>query len=129
MKRHELSDQQWQHLAPFFPPRPRQRGGPWQDDRTIRNGMFGRLNTGAPWRDLPERSGKWQTVPDRFAKLRQRSLFNRIREALQRRRDQKGLIDFDLGCVDGSSIRASRAAAGASKKSNGHSVSVHFLKK
>jgi transposase len=116
MKRHELSDQQWDQLAPFFPPRPRKRGGQWKDDRTILNGIFWRLNTGAPWRDLPERHGKWKTVYDRFTKLRRSGLLDRILQALQLRLDAKGLIDFDLWCVDGSSIRASRAAAGASKK-------------
>ncbi len=115
MKRHELSDQQWEQLAPFFPPRPRQRGGPWKDDRPILNGIFWRLNTGAPWRDLPERYGNWKTDHDRFTKLRKSGLLDRVLEVLQLRLDAKGLIDFDLWCVDCSSIRASRAA-GASKK-------------
>src|SRR5215471_13467904 len=116
MKRHELSDPQWELLTPFFPPRLRKRGGQWKDDRTILNGIFWRLNTGAPWRDLPDRYGKWKTVHDRFTKLRKSGLLDRILEALQPRLDEKGLIDFDLWYVDGSSIRASRAAAGASKK-------------
>jgi transposase len=116
MERHELTDQQWELLAPFFPPRPRQRGGQWKDDRIILNGIFWRLNTGASWRDLPQRYGKWKTVHDRFTKLRHSGLLDRILQALQVRLDQQGLIDFDLWCVDGSSIRASRAAAGASKK-------------
>jgi transposase len=116
MKRHELTDQQWELLTPFFPPRPHQRGGQWKDDRTILNGIFWRLNTGAPWRDLPERYGKWKTVHDRFSKLRASGVLDRILQALQLHLDQRGLIDFDLWCVDGSSIRASRAAAGASSK-------------
>ena len=116
MKRHELSDQQWELLAPFFPPRPRKRGGQWKDDRTVLNGIFWRLNTGAPWRDLPERYGKWKTVHDRVSELRKSGLLDRILEALQLRLDAQGLIDFDLWCVDGSSIRASRAAAGALSK-------------
>jgi transposase len=116
MKRHELPDPQWELLTPFFPPRARKRGGQWKDDRTIRNGIFWRLNTAAPWRDLPERYGKWKTVHDRFTKMRQSGLLDRILEALQLRLGDKGLIDFDLWCADGSSIRASRAAAGASKK-------------
>ena len=116
MKRHELSDPQWELLAPFFPARPRRRGGQWKDDRTVLNGIFWRLDTGAPWRDLPERYGKWKTVHDRFSKLRTSGLLDRILEALQMRLDANGQIDFDLWCVDGSSIRASRAAAGALKK-------------
>jgi transposase len=116
MKRHELTDQQWELLAPFFPPRPRQRGGQWKDDRTMLNALFWRLNTGAPWRDLPERYGPHQTVHDRFTRLRRRGLLDRILQTLQLRLNERGLIDFDLWCVDGSSIRASRAAAGAGSK-------------
>jgi transposase len=116
MRRHELSDQQWELLAPFFPPRPRKRGGQWKDDRTVLNGIFWRLNTGAPWRDLPERYGKWQTVHDRFTKLRKSGLLDRILQALQLKLDERGLIDYELWCVDGSSVRASRAAAGAPSK-------------
>ena len=116
MKRHELSDPQWELLSPFFPSRPRRRGGQWKDDRTILNGIFWRLNTGAPWRDLPERYGKWQTVYHRFNALRKAGGLDPILEALQVRLDAQGRIDWDLWCVDGSSIRGSRAAAGASKK-------------
>jgi transposase len=116
MKRHELTDQQWELLAPFFPPRPRQRGGQWKDDRTMLNAIFWRLHTGAPWRDLPERYGPHQTVHDRFTLLRRSGLLDRILQTLQLRLNERGLIDFDLWCVDGSSIRASRAAAGAGAK-------------
>lgn len=43
-------------------------------------------------------------------------VLDRILEALQVRLDANGSIDWDLWCIDGSSVRASRAAAGASKK-------------
>jgi transposase len=115
MKRHELTDPQWERIAPFFPANGK-RGGQWHDHRTVVNGIFWRLNTGAPWRDLPERYGPWKTVYDRFNKLRQSGLLERLLQALQTELDERGLIDFDLWCVDGSSIRASRAAAGASSK-------------
>src|SRR3954454_3852770 len=116
MKRHELSDQQWELLAPFSPPRPRKRGGQWRDDRAMLNGIFWRLNTGAPWRDLPERFGPWPTVYGRFAALRKSGSLDRIIEGLQLRLSEAGLIDPDLFCVDGTNVRAARAAAGAAKK-------------
>lgn len=80
------------------------------------NAIFWRLNSGAPWRDLPVRYGPHQTAHDRFTQLRGSGLLDRILEPLQLRLDAQGLIDFDLFCVDGSSSRASRAAAGASSK-------------
>jgi transposase len=93
MKRHELSDQQWGLLAPFFPPRPRKRGGQWRDDRTLFNGIFWRLHTGAPWRDLPRRYGPWQTAFDRFNKMRKSGLLARILQRLRLRLNDAGLID------------------------------------
>src|ERR1700689_5499516 len=116
MKPHELTDHQWELLAPCFPPRSRKPGGQWKDDRTMLNAIFWRLNTGAPWRDLPERFGPHQTVHDRFTLLRRSGRLDQILQTLQLRLDERGMIDFDLWCVDGSSSRASRAAAGASSK-------------
>ncbi len=116
MRRHELSDQQWELIASFFPPHPRKRGGQWKDDRALLNAIFWRLNTGAPWRDLPERFGPWPTVYGRFAGLRESGVLDRVIEALQLRLNAAGLIDPDLFCIDGTNVRASRAAAGAAKK-------------
>jgi transposase len=116
MKRHELTDQQWELLAPLFPRRPRRRGGQPKDDRWMLNGIFWRLNTGAPWRDLPERYGPWQTVYHRFNALRKSGLLERILARLQLRLNEAGLIDPELFCIDGTNVRAARAAAGAAKK-------------
>ena len=95
MKRYELYDQQWGLLAPFFPRRPRQRGGQWGGDRTILNGIFWRLQSGAPWRDLPRRYGPWQTAYDRFHKMRRSGLLERILQRLHLRLNDAGLIDPD----------------------------------
>ena len=93
MKRHDLSDQQWGLMSPFFPPLPRKRGGQWRDDRTLLNGIFWRLHTGAPWRDLPRRYGPWQTAFDRFHKMRKSGLLARILQRLRLRLNDAGLID------------------------------------
>ena len=39
-----------------------------KDNRIILNGMVWLARSGAPWRDLPERYGSWQTVYSRFRK-------------------------------------------------------------
>jgi transposase len=80
------------------------------------NGILWILRTGSPWRDLPERFGPWQTVYDHFSKWRAEGVYDRIFEARHIRLDADGPIDWDLGCIDGSSVWASGAAAGASKK-------------
>ena len=74
------------------------------------------LRSGAPWRDLPERFGPWQTVYHHFNSWRRRKVWERILQALQVRLDAEGHIDWDLWCVDGTVVRASRSAAGAGKK-------------
>ncbi len=116
MKRHELTDEQWELLHPIIPPRTAKTGRPPSDPRVMLNGILWSLRTGAPWRDLPERFGPWQTVYDHFSQWRRQGVYDRILEALQIRLDRQGKIDWELWCIDGSCVRAARAAAGASKK-------------
>jgi transposase len=115
MKRHELSDREWDLLAEFFPPRPRRRGGRWRDDRAMANAIFWRLSTGAAWRDLPDRYGPWQTVYHRFNALRRSGAIDRMVERLQLRLDAAGLIDHRLYLVDGTNVRVAREAVGGEK--------------
>ena len=114
MGRSDLSDEQWRLIETLLPRQ--KRGGKWNDHRVTFNGIMWVLRTGAPWRDLPERYGKWQSVYHRFNRWRKDGTFDRVLRALRIRLDKEGHIDWDLWCVDGSSVRASRAAAGASKK-------------
>ena len=121
MHRYELTDAQWACIAPFFPERYHdgQPGHPWWTHRLIVNGILWHLHTGAPWRDLPERYGPWQTVYDRFNRWRRDGTWAGILDALLLRLDKQGFIDRDLWLVDASVIRAGRAAAGAKKKARG----------
>lgn len=116
MKRHELTDEQWALVESHFPLSTARTGRPARDRRTLLNGIFWILSTGAPWRDLPDRFGPWQTVYDHFRKWRKSGVFAAIIESLQVKLDNKGYIDWQLWCVDGSNVRAARAAAGADKK-------------
>lgn len=113
MRRHELSDEGWRLVAPLLPRQA--RGGRWNDHRTTLSGMLWILRTGAPWRDLPERFGRWQSVYDRFSRCRRDGTFARVAKALCICLDQQGKIDWDLWRIDGPSVRAARSAAGASK--------------
>lgn len=115
MARYEITDEQWVLLRGLMPTQG--RGGQWLDHRTMLNGMLWVLRSGAPWRDLPPRYGNFKSVNARFNLWRRDGTFDRILKALQVRLDRQGKIDWDLWLVDGSNIRASRAAAGARKKS------------
>ena len=114
MGRGDLSDEQWDLVKGLMPKQ--ERGGKWNSHRVTLDGIMWILRTGAPWRDLPERYGKCKSVHGRFSRWRKDGTFERILAALRVRLDKQGKIDWDLWCVDGSSVRASRAAAGAAKK-------------
>jgi transposase len=115
MRRHELTDQQWQRIALLLA-KNGGRGGQWKECRTILNAMFWRLRTGVPCRDLPERYRPWPTVYDQFTRYREDGTLDRILQMLQRHLHAIGRIEWDLWCVDGSVIRASRAEAGAGQQ-------------
>ena len=117
-KRYELTDEQWQAVEPLLPQRTAKTGRKPKDPRQMLNGIVWVLRSGAPWRDVPERYGRWQTVYDYYWHWRDSGTFGRILSALQIRLDREGRIDWDLWCIDGSSVRAARAAAGASKKTS-----------
>lgn len=114
--RHELTDEQWKLVEPLVTVKPADTGRPRRDPREMLNGILWILRTGAPWRDLPERFGPWEIVYWYFNEWRSSGTFDRILKALQIRLDREGRIDWDLFCIDGTNVRASRSAAGASKK-------------
>ena len=116
MRRHELSDKEWELIEPYLPSNDHHEGHPWGDHRTFLNGMIYRLATGCAWRDLPERFGKWNSVYQRFHRWSESGLLEKIAFALQEELEARGYIDWNLWCLDGTNIRAAKAAAGAKKK-------------
>ena len=77
------------------------------------NAMLWIARTGAPWRDLPQRYGPWQTVASRFYRWRQAGVLGRALAALQAQTNAQGPLDWDRHFVDGSVIRAHQHAAGS----------------
>lgn len=115
-KRHALTDEQWELIEPMVPRKAAKTGRPPADRRLMLDAALWVLCTGAAWRDLPERFGPWQTAYDYFARWRRDGVIAGVMEALQLVLDDRGLIDMETWCVDGTSVRAARAAAGAAKK-------------
>ena len=63
MKQHEISEEKWKRMKEMLlQERKVQRGHPAKDTRIMLNGTIYWLNTGVPWRDLPERFGPWQSI-------------------------------------------------------------------
>jgi len=116
-RRGDLSDAQWKRLKPLLPAQKPDVGRPGNDHRTVVNGILWIVRTGAPWRDLPERYGAWETVSGRFYRWRQQGLWQQILQKLQQQADAQGKINWEIHHVDGSVIRAHQHAAGAKKSS------------
>ena len=58
MRRHELTETQWNKIKELLPPERKAQGGrPAKDNRLMVHAMLYWLNTGIAWRDLPERYG------------------------------------------------------------------------
>ena len=119
MARHELTDKQWERLAPLLPPQKPHTGRPNKDHRLIINGILWLLRTGAPWRDLPERYGAWKTVASRFYRWQRAEIWQRILAWLQQQAEVNGKVEWSLHYVDGTIIRAHQHAAGARRPQDG----------
>ncbi len=69
LRRYELTDEEWNRIADLVPPENTgKQGCPRKSNRVIFNGIIWIARSGAPWRDLPERYGPWETVYSRFRK-------------------------------------------------------------
>lgn len=107
-KRGELTNTAWARLRLLLPTNGR-RGGQWRNHRQIIDGILWRLRVGAPWRDVPERYGPWQTCCDRFARWRRDGTWDRLLAQVQAAADACGDIDWVV-CVDGTIVRAHQHA-------------------
>ena len=112
--RGELTETAWTTIEPLLPTSGR-RGGQWRDHRTVINGILWKVRTGAPWRDLPERYGPWQTCADRLYRWRREGLWDRILTHVQTRSDAVGEVVWEVS-IDSSTARAHQHASGARRR-------------
>ena len=59
MGRHESEDDDWERIKDMLPGQPGDPGVTAKDNRLFINAVLWIGKTGAPWRDLPERFGRW----------------------------------------------------------------------
>jgi transposase len=82
-------------------------------DRNFIDAVLYRLRTGIPWRDLPERFGKWKTIHTRFNRWAHKGYWDLIFKELQLDYDEEGVL------IDASIVRAHQDAAGGKGGSSG----------
>ena len=110
MARLRMSDNQWKRIKPMIPVG-KPGGRPPLDRRNIVDGLLWILRTGAPWRDLPEEFGKWQTAWRLFDQWNGDGTLDKVLQNLQ----GEISINTELWCIDGTVIRAQRCSAGGGK--------------
>src|SRR6266568_3616850 len=111
LKRHDLTDAGWARLEPLLPAHPRQ-GHRWNDHRVVIDGIFCRVRTECPWRDLPERFGTWKTVCGRHRRWSGDGTWELILDALRAGCDQQESAAWTVA-ADATVVRAHQHAAGA----------------
>ena len=78
MRRHEISDAQWNKIKNLLPGKAGNPGRTAEDNRGFINAVWWIARTGAPWRDLPERFGEWNTVFQRCNRWAQRGVWGHL---------------------------------------------------
>ena len=106
MKRHRLSDAQWERIAPLVSGKSGDPGRHGEDNRLFVEAVLWLARTGAPWRDLPETFGHWNSIFRRFSRWAKRGVWSHILAALSGDPDLEHLI------IDATIIRAHQHAAG-----------------
>jgi transposase len=107
----ELTNEAWERIAPLLPENGR-RGKQWKDHRKVVNGILWKIRTGAPWRDLPESYGPWQTCYGRFTRWSRDGTWDRLLTHTQTKSDAVGQVGWEVS-VDSTVARAHQHAAGA----------------
>ena len=121
--RGDLSQAQWQVLEEVLPP-VKPTGRRPRDRRQVINGIRWRIRTGAPWRDMPERYGPWETCYCLFRTWQRDGSWAQVLTKLQARADAKGLITWDVS-VDSTVARAHQHAAGARQRGTSRRAAEH----
>jgi len=105
MRRYEIKDYEWVRLEPLLPGKVGDVGRSAADNRLFINAVLWVARSGAPWRDLPERFGNWNSVYQRFRRWSKKGVWQQVFEALQE-------PDLDWLLLDSTTVRAHQHAAG-----------------
>ena len=106
MIRTVLSNAQWERIAPLVSGKSGDPGRHGEDNRLFVEAVLWLARTGAPWRDLPETFGHWNSIFRRFSRWAKRGVWSHILAALSGDPDLEHLI------IDATIIRAHQHAAG-----------------
>lgn len=106
--RHAIEDADWERIQHLLPGQPGQHGKVAKNNRQFIDAILWIAKTGAPWRDLPEDFGHWNSLWRRFDRWAKKGVWRRVFAVLQD-------PDLEWVILDSTAIRAHPHAAGAKK--------------
>jgi transposase len=107
MDRLVLSEEQWTAIAPVIIGRPDQPGSTGRNNRMFVEAVLWIVRTGAPWRDLPEIFGNWNSAFRRFSRWSAKGVWERIFVVMS---DDP---DFEYLIIDSTIVRVHQHGCGA----------------
>lgn len=102
-----VSDAVWAKVALLLPGKATDPGATGKDNRLFLEAVLWRVRTGAPWRDLPNEFGRWNSVFRRFRRWVRAGVSDRLFERMS---DEP---DFEYALIDGTIVSAHQKASGA----------------
>ena len=106
--RHAIKDADWERIKDHLPGQPGQHGKAAKNNRLFIDAVLWIAKTGAPWRDLPEYFGNWNSVWRRLDRWANKGVWQRVFAILQD-------PDLEWVILDSTAIRAHPHAAGIKK--------------
>ncbi len=110
MVRKLLRNDQWRRIEQMLPGKATDCGVTAKDNRAFIEAVLWIARTGAPWRDLPDEFGPWNSAYKRFARWSERGVWHRVFAELAKE------ADFEEVFLDSTIVHAHQHAAGARKK-------------
>lgn len=109
MSRDVISDEVWAVIGPLFPVA-KATGRPPVARRVVAEATAWQFRAGAPWRDLPERFGNWNTIYKNFNRWSEQSVWARVLEKTQALAQQSGDLDWVVS-IDSTIVRVHQHGA------------------
>jgi|TARA_B100001964_G_C14087643_1_gene533322 transposase len=106
-ERFVITDRQWAQMEPHCLGKKTDPGRTGGDGRLFLEAVLWIARTGSPWRDLPARFGKWNTVFKRFRDWVKADVFKRMFDAVS---DEP---DMEFAMIDGTIVKVHRHGQGA----------------
>lgn len=118
MTRREISDEVWAVIGPLFPSAKATGRPPAADRRAVVEATAWRYRTGAPWRDVPERFGNWNTIYKNFNRWAEQGVWACVLEKVQSEAQQRLGLDW-VTSIDSTIVRVHQHGATLKRDTGG----------